>query len=109
MAAKKKKATPKVALELSAPELELLRDVFGVLMPIVMPAGEAEKSGVVMSEATVVEFLAAVSQRTKLEGALWKKVAKACASVGVETGEKAPTFAVSAAHVPAMHVYRLED
>ncbi len=109
-AAKKKKAAPTVDVALSASELEMLRDIFGVLMPIVLPAGEdVEKAGVVMSEATIAEFLAAITKRTKLEHGLWKKVAKACASMGVETGAKAPTFAVSAAHVPAMHVYKLED
>lgn len=109
MAAKKKKPTPTFDVKLTASELEMLRDIFGVVMPIVLPVGEGENAGFAMSEATVAEFLAATSQRTKLEHALWKKVAKACSVAGIETGAKAPTFAVSAAHVPAMHVYKLED
>lgn len=112
MAAKKKSSVgvKSVDVAFTAPELEMLRDIFGVLMPIVLPAVEdVEKAGVVMSEATIAEFLAAITQRTKLEHGLWKKIAKACAGMDVETGAKAPTFAVSAAHVPAMHVYKLED
>ncbi len=108
-AAAKKKSAPTFDISLTASELEMLRDIFGVVMPVVLPAGEGEDAGFAMGEATVAEFLAAMSQRTKLEHILWKKVAKTCSTAGVETGAKAPTFAVSAAHVPAMHVYKLED
>lgn len=109
MAAKKKKAAPvkTVDVPLSAKELEMLRDIFGVVMPVLN--GGASKPEEMMGEATVAEYVAAASGRTKLEHGLWKKIAKACASMNVVTGKNAPTFAVSAAHVPALHVYKLED
>ena len=104
MAVKKKAAPAKsVDLPLSAAELELLRDIFGVVMPILV-----DEDGK-MGEACVAEYVALVTGRTKLEQALWKKVAKACSNLGVVTGDEAPTFAVSAAHVPALHVYKLEE
>lgn len=114
MAAKKKPGVNAltVDLPLTSKELEMLRDIFGVVMPIMAPATATENeepAGVVMAEATIAEYLAAISDRTKLEHTLWKKVAKACAAVGVVTGKQAPTFAVSAAHIPAMHVYKLEE
>ncbi len=102
-------ATPKpksADVALSAPELEMLRDIFGVVIPVLNAS--ATKAEEMMGEATVAEFVAAVSSRAKLEQKLWKKIAKACASVGVTTGKAAPTFAVSAAHVPALHAYKLE-
>jgi hypothetical protein len=112
MAAKKKaavKAVPAKTMDvpMTAKELEMLRDIFGVVMPV-LNAG-ASKPEEMMGEATVAEYVAATSGRTKLEHALWKKIAKACAALGVVTGKDAPTFAVSAAHVPALHVYKLED
>lgn len=109
MAAKKKKAASvkTVDVPLSAKELEMLRDIFGVVMPVLN--ANATKPEEMMSEVTVAEYVAAVSGRTKLEHGLWKKVAKACASMGVSTGKEAPTFAVSAAHIPALHAYKLED
>ncbi len=116
MAAKKKATVKKsnvkaksIDVSFTATELEMLRDIFGVVMPIALPVGEGEKAGIVMGEATIAEFLAAVTNRTKLEHGLWRKIVKACLNMNVVIGEKAPTFAVSAAHVPAMHVYNLED
>lgn len=113
MAAKKKAAGPKPAKQptegvaFTALELEMLRDIFGVVIPILN--GKATKPEEMMGEATVAEYVAAISGRSKLEQKLWKKIAKACANVGVVTGKAAPTFAVSAAHVPALHAYKLED
>lgn len=108
MAAKKKKAVePTVDVSLKATELEMLRDIFGVVMPV-LNAG-ATKAEEMMSEVTVAEYVAAVSKRTKLEHGLWKKIAKACNALGVVTGKDAPTYAVSAAHVPALHAYKLEE
>jgi hypothetical protein len=111
MAAKKKapaqKSKPTTDLSFTAGELEMLRDIFGVVMPVLITA-DAEKSSE-MGEACVAEYVAAVTNRVKLEHTLWKKIAKACTILGVVTGAAAPTFAVSAAHVPAMHVYKLED
>ncbi len=114
MAAKKKAAAKKAAsvgLDFTSAELEMLRDVFGVVMPVMIPSESAteEQPGVVMAETTIAEFLAATTKRTKMEHVLWKKIAKACNTLGVVTGKDAPTFAVSAAHVPAMHVYKLEE
>lgn len=107
MAAKKKKpAEPTVDVTLKASELAMLRDIFGVVMPV-LNAG-ATKAEEMMSEVTVAEYVAAVSKRTKLEHDLWKKIAKACNALGVVTGKEAPTYAVSAAHVPALHAYKLE-
>lgn len=107
MAAKKKKApVPTASVELNAKELEMLRDIFGVVMPVLN--ANATKTDEFMAEATVAEYVAAVSGRTKLEHGLWKKIAKACTTMGVVTGKEAPTFAVSAAHVPALHAYKLE-
>ena len=104
MAAKKKAtAKPTTDLAFTGEELEMLRDIFGVVMPVL-----ADEDGK-MGEACVAEYVAAVTGRVKLEHALWKKIAKACSTLGVVTGASAPTFAVSAAHVPAMHVYKLED
>lgn len=109
--AAKKKAVKVVAKTVDVPlttkELEMLRDIFGVVMPV-LNAG-ATKPEEMMGEATVAEYVAAMSGRTKLEHALWKKIAKACTAMGVVTGKDAPTFAVSAAHVPALHAYKLED
>ena len=108
MAAKKKKTASAKTIDvaLTAKELEMLRDIFGVVIPILNP--DATTAEEMMAEATVAEYVAAVSGRTKLEHVLWKKVAKACGSLGVVTGKEAPTFAVSAAHVPALHAYKLE-
>ncbi len=108
MAAKKKAPPVKtVDVSLTAKELEMLRDIFGVVIPVLN--ANAEKTEEMMGEATVAEYIAAVSGRTKMEHALWKKIAKACATLGVVTGKEAPTFAVSAAHVPALHAYKLEE
>lgn len=104
--AAKKKAVKTVDVALTAKELEMLRDIFGVVIPVLN--ANASKPEEMMGEATVAEYIAAVSNRTKLEHGLWKKVAKACTSMGVVTGKQAPTFAVSAAHVPALHAYKLE-
>jgi hypothetical protein len=115
--AAKKKAKPKaskpkevlksVDVKLTEKDLAMLRDIFGVVMPV-LNAG-ATKPEEMMSEVTVAEYVAAVSKRTKLEHGLWKKIAKACNAVGVVTGKDAPTYAVSAAHVPALHAYKLEE
>lgn len=108
MAAKKKKAPVKTTdVALSSAELEMLRDIFGVVMPVLN--ANATKPEEMMSEVTVAEYVAAVSKRTKLEHNLWKKIAKACATMGVVTGKEAPTYAVSAAHIPALHAYKLEE
>lgn len=109
MAAKKKtKAAPAktVDVALTAKELEMLRDIFGVVIPVLN--ANAEKPEEMMAEATVAEYIAAISGRSKMEHALWKKIAKACTALDVVTGKEAPTFAVSAAHVPALHAYKLE-
>jgi len=110
MATKKKtskKPEALTAISLSAKELEMLRDIFGVVMPVLITADDEKAAE--MGEACVAEYVAAVTNRVKLEHVLWKKIAKACSTLGVVTGAAAPTFAVSAAHVPAMHVYKLED
>jgi len=115
MTAKKKSSVSEqtVDVPLTSKELEMLRDIFGVVMPIMTPVAttkeDEESAGVVMTEATIAEYLAAISNRTKLEHTLWKKIAKACVALGIVTGKQAPTFAVSAAHIPAMHVYKLEE
>lgn len=106
----KKKTTPSaktIDVPLTAKELEMLRDIFGVVIPVLNSG--ATKPEEMMGEATVAEYVAAVSGRTKLEHGLWKKIAKACTALGVPTGKEAPTFAVSAAHVPALHAYKLEE
>ena len=105
MVAKKKPAASVKSIDvpLTSGELEMLRDIFGVIMPILVD--EEGKMG----EACVAEYVATVTRRTKLERTLWKKIANACSKLGIATGAEAPTFAVSAAHVPAMHVYKLED
>jgi hypothetical protein len=102
---KAKEVTVEITFKVS--ELEMLRDIFGVVMPV-LNAG-ATKPEEMMSEVTIAEYVAAVSKRTKLEHALWKKIAKACNALGVVTGKDAPTYAVSAAHVPALHAYKLEE
>lgn len=108
MAAKKKAASVKtIDVALTAKELEMLRDIFGVVIPVLN--ANATKADEMMGEATVAEYVAAVSGRSKMEHILWKKVAKACSAMGVTTGKEAPTFAVSAAHVPALHAYKLEE
>ncbi len=108
--AAKKKPVKTIDVALTSLELEMLRDIFGVVMPIMQaPEGKPDAVGVVMAEATIAEYLAAITKRTKMEHVLWKKIAKACTSLGVVTGKDAPTFAVSAAHIPAMHVYKLEE
>ncbi len=108
MAAKKKSVPAKtVDVALTAKELEMLRDIFGVVIPVLN--ANASKPEEMMGETTVAEYVAAVSGRTKMEHVLWKKVAKACSAMNVVTGKEAPTFAVSAAHVPALHAYKLED
>lgn len=106
MVAKKKTPEKTADVAFTARELEMIRDIFGVVMPV-LNAG-ATKAEEMMGEATVAEYIAAVSGRTKLEHGLWKKIAKACSTLGVVTGKEAPTFAVSAAHVPALHAYKLE-
>ncbi len=106
-AVKKKVAKLKTTtLYLTAKDLEMMRDVIGAIMPVLIASGE-DKGGI--SEACIAEYIAVVSGRVKLEHALWKKIAKACAQLGVATGKAAPTFAVSSAQVPALHVYRIED
>jgi len=110
MAAKKAKSAVNVKtvdVPLTAKELEMLRDIFGVVMPVLN--ANATKPEEMMSEVTVAEYVAAVSGRTKLEHNLWKKIAKACAAMDITTGKEAPTFAVSAAHIPALHAYKLEE
>jgi hypothetical protein len=109
MVAKKKKAASLKTIDVpfTIAELEMLRDIFGVVIPILN--GKATKSEEMMSEATVAEYIAAISGRSELEQKLWKKIAKACTNVGVVTGKAAPTFAVSAAHIPALHAYKLEE
>lgn len=101
MAIKKKRPDATVELKLTAKELEVIRDVFGVLMPIATDAGE-------LVEGCVAEYVAAVTGRVKLEQVVWRKIVKACATLGVVTGDAAPTFAVSAAHAPTLHVYEIE-
>jgi len=109
MAAKKKPVVKTFDVSLTSAELEMLRDIFGVVMPIMTPPEVEGQAGVIMAETTIAEYLAAITKRTKMEHVLWKKIAKACTSLGVVTGKNAPTFAVSAAHIPAMHVYKLEE
>lgn len=100
------KAALSVDLSLTPPELEMLRDILSVLMPISAPA---EGEAFTHAESSVAEYLAAVTGRVKVERKLWKKIVKACVAVDVVVGESAPNFAVSAAATPSLHVYRLED
>lgn len=110
--AKKRDPQKKVTdLSFTSGEMEMLRDIFGVVMPIMTSSKDEDKesSGMLMTEATISEYLAGITKRTKLEHLLWKKIVKGCAVFDIITGKDAPTFAVSAAHIPAMHVYRLEE
>lgn len=105
MAAKKKAAAnaKTIDIPMSPQELELLRDVFGLVMPIV----EAETNEIV--EAGVCVVLAQTTGRAEVEAALWAKIVRACEALGLTVGDEAPNYACSAAHVPGMHVYKLED
>ncbi len=104
MGATKKKPSAKAStidVSFSAAELGMLRDALGVVMPTVGKNGE-------LGEGCVAEHIAISTGRVELERKLWIKIVKACDKLDVVTGEKAPTFAVSAAHIPALHVYRLD-
>lgn len=98
-ASKSSRAVDTFGLDLTSVELEMLRDAFGVVMPI--SSGEG---GLV--EACVTKQLATLTDRESVEQRLWHKIARACAKAGVIVGDEAPTFAVSAESVPSMYVYK---
>lgn len=101
----KKVSAERFEVLLTANELEFVRDVFGMLIPVL----NADASNVeeYVSQMTIVEYLAFVTKRSKLENALWNRLSDACHRANVVVGEAAPNYAVSAAHAPAMHVYEL--
>ncbi len=103
----KKRATPgkgasTIDMPMTREELELLRDIFGLVTPVRGEDGDA-------AEGSVTGLLAEVTGRAELEESLWEKVSRACERVGILVGESAPSFAVSAQDVPSMYVYKLED
>ncbi len=90
------KATKKlttVDLRISKLELEFLRDVFSVRLPVSMQ--------------TVSQSLAASTGRQTLESLLWVKLSDACARVGLALNDQAPDFLVTLLESPPLGVFQV--
>ena len=94
------KKPSRCGISLTRDELELLRDIMGLVVPV---HGEDDE----VREGCLSEMLAEVTSRDLVEETLWKKVSEACARAGVGMGDAAPTFAVSVADMPTLRVYEL--
>ena len=82
-------------VKLSRGELVHLRDLFGLLLP---PA----------ATKTLSQALAEHANRPMVEACLWRKLERACESMGVPLGDDAPDFAVSIGSVPELTVFQIE-
>lgn len=93
-------STPKkYTLEVTDKELEFLRDIFGMIMPVA-----SDKVGEIQ-DGHIVEMLGVSTKRAKLEQALWKKIHTACTKAKIVVGDNAPNYAVNIDQVPTMYVY----
>lgn len=84
-----------IAVKLTRGELIHVRDLFGVLLP-----SAAAK--------TLSQSLAERAGRPMVEACLWRKLERACESMGVPLGDDAPDFAVSIGSVPELTVFQIE-
>lgn len=95
--AKKKTKTQAVKrtneLHLTKIELEFLRDVFSVRLPVNMQS--------------VSQSLATATGRQTLEALLWAKIASVCAKAGVDLNEDAPDFVVTLLETPPLGVFQV--
>ncbi len=80
-------------LGLSNLELEFLRDVFSVRLPVNMQS--------------VSQSLAASTGRQTLEALLWAKLSDACSQAGIALNNEAPDFVVTILESPPLGVFQV--
>lgn len=81
-------------LRLTMTELEHLRDLFSVRLPIDM-------------QTTVSQSLASATGKPTVEAIMWQQVTKACEAAGVALDRAAPDFVVGLLAAPPMGVFQV--
>lgn len=81
-------------LRLTKQELEHVRDMFSILLPLEM-------------KDTVSQRLATLKGRGLIEAKLWQKIVKACSDASLPLDDDAPDFIVMAVSTPPIGVFEL--
>lgn len=84
------------AVRLTKYELLHLRDLFSILLPPTI-------------HISVSQALAAVAERSMVEGRLWAKLRGICAQAEIPLDDDAPDFVIAAAAPPTLSVFHLAD